>query len=579
MSHVPQIMDDIFVCWLVQGDTFWWPASVLEVVDFDDVQNNTCGRGRLLYKKYRSYAPEEAEVTFCFTKRRGHYVAQLYEGSRLEMSWSTCVPQPPHEQATSNDTNTTVPDELPTDQQHGGDPTNRQRRKSARSSKSPHQSSPSTASIDASAPKDNNHPQLNSPIMSSIPDEETPGKSSSTPEDMAISTIQRNVGNLVEMTTRTFLDSVLEGSKQYLSFMGHSSFYEQLSVLVMHELRIDLVAELHRNFRTAHSQLLQGPSDLHQKCLRASVSCSLHTFSAIARSIHQSDHSDSVKFFPTYEQSQNPSVATDRLTVYFRDIESLSRALGFNDNRDFDTLYWREKSHENVLYTRVIGSLTTSRTSTRKASGDVSRDKKSDECSARSREASSSKHDAAVQKKIEENDEEDLIFVGLSMNACVDASCSNETKSHGDSCERKTVEGSTAHETEENDVQALKEGNGGISQPECNNSLVLKRSRALWDDESNMYLTHWEGHSNNITVNVPPSEYFSRRDKKLDGVFALRWEAKPIPRTAAWTLDAFRTDSHTLGKLEVLIPWVLVTGQQCLALGDILSKKSFKIRP
>ena len=160
------------------------------------------------------------------------------------------------------------------------------------------------------------------------------------------------------------------------------------------------------------------------------------------------------------------------------------------------------------------------------------------------------------------------------MSASVSSSCSD-----GDSCDVETNELSTAHNTQDTTVRAQGESNGGLSQSGCCTSLVLRRSRSLWDDESNMYLTHWEGHSNNITVKAPPDEYFSRRDKKLHGVFALRWEAKPLPRTSAWTADAIRTDNHTLGRLEVVIPWVLVTGQQCLELGDILSKQSFKIRP
>lgn len=543
--HVPQIMDDIFVCWLVQGVTFWWPASVLEVLEFDDVHNSTYGRGRLLYKKHRSYDPEEAEVAFCYKKQRGHYLTQQYEGSRLEMSWSTSIPQPLRQKSPDSSNNsTTANGQCSTDLQPRFDAETGRKRKSARGA--------------------------TSPVLGTAPVEQTTG-SSSAPAGMAISADEHKESSFVEKSARAFLDNVLEGSKQYLSFMDCSRFHEQLSVLVMHELRIDLVSELHRNFRTTPSQLHQGPSELHQKCLRTSVSCSLHTFSCIAKSIKCSNQSDSVQFFPTYERTQKPSVATDRFTVYFDGIKSLSKTMGFNDNRDFDTLYWREKSHDDVLYTRVIGSLSTSATSTKKAPDD----KKSGELTGSSRETNSSNHDASkFKQKMKNNDEEDLIFVGLSMNASVSSSCSD-----GDSCDVETIELSTAHNTQDKTMRAKGESNVGISQSDCCNSLVLKRSRALWDDESNMYLTHWEGQSNNITVNAPPDEHFSRRDKKLDSVFALRWEAKPLPRTSAWTVDALRTDNHTLGRLEVIIPWVLVTGQQCLELGDILSKQSFKIRP
>jgi len=92
-------------------------------------------------------------------------------------------------------------------------------------------------------------------------------------------------------------------------------------------------------------------------------------------------------------------------------------------------------------------------------------------------------------------------------------------------------------------------------------------------------LSQWECQSENISVEVPSAETFSRKDKKLENVFAIRWDVKQIPRTTAWTADAFRADNIILGKVDVFVPWVLMTGDQCTEVGDILSKQLFHIRP
>ena len=110
------------------------------------------------------------------------------------------------------------------------------------------------------------------------------------------------------------------------------------------------------------------------------------------------------------------------------------------------------------------------------------------------------------------------------------------------------------------------------------NSVTLARRRALWDDETQKYLSHWESHANKTHTAPPNADFFNNSTKKLEGIFALRWEQKQIPRTSAWTSDALRSDNHILGKLELVIPWVLLTGPQCVEVGDLLSKQTFKIR-
>lgn len=92
VSYTPVIMDDIFVCWDVSGTTFWWPATIIEVREFDKSKGSKYGEGRLLYKRYKSYEPEEADVEFFYTQRKGRVLVQQYNGSMLEMSWSQ---QPP----------------------------------------------------------------------------------------------------------------------------------------------------------------------------------------------------------------------------------------------------------------------------------------------------------------------------------------------------------------------------------------------------------------------------------------------------------------------------------------------------
>lgn len=88
VKHTPTILDEIVVRWEVDGSEMWWPATVMEVFDFDVPLNGCYGQGRLLYKKFKMYGSEEADVTFKFTSKMGHLVVQHYNGRKLQMSWS-----------------------------------------------------------------------------------------------------------------------------------------------------------------------------------------------------------------------------------------------------------------------------------------------------------------------------------------------------------------------------------------------------------------------------------------------------------------------------------------------------------
>ena len=94
VSHIPTILDDIVVCWELDGLKLWWPASVIEVFEHDNPTNDIYGNGTLLYKKYKKYPAEEEEIQFLFTKRRGHLLTQVYNGRKLHMTCSPSGSQP-----------------------------------------------------------------------------------------------------------------------------------------------------------------------------------------------------------------------------------------------------------------------------------------------------------------------------------------------------------------------------------------------------------------------------------------------------------------------------------------------------
>lgn len=382
--------------------------------------------------------------------------------------------------------------------------------------------------------------------------------------------------------------------------------------MVVQELRIELVSEFQKNFKpTPASQVSTG--NLYQKCLRLSVSCSLSTFSRVAKLICSTAATDDIRFYPSYQQTQNPSISSERFTVYFKSLKSLATALGFNDNRDFSTLHWREKSHDGVFYTRVLGCLQTCSDkilSSSLSSGSTSPvEKKSCTSSTvtmtqrKQEEEGANENDRAASS--DGAKDVDFIFVGLSTNVQLIENqlspAQGEAATNPGSSELNTTDSNDGEATAviapnaihgDNAVPPvatnLVDGGARLKQEKAEavqalpldptSTVALSRKRTLWDDESNSFLSHWECYSGALTIRPPPDKFFSRRDKRLDGVFALRWEPKSVPRTSAWTADALRTDGHIFGKLEVFVPWVLLTGDQCIELGDIISKNRFTFR-
>lgn len=544
-------MEDIYVYWVVHGSPMWWPATVLEVHKNDEVKNSIYGHGRLLYNKYKSYSPEEASVRFSYSSKKGQIIMQEYESKCLEMTWAQNPPQ-----KTSPFSN------------------------SSGALSSTHAHNIHAPSVSADDSKKTVAPPENIAATAAGEDQcQVAHRTSGTPAS------EIEAGKFKRMTS-LFADRLLESTMEYLLNFKSSRFHEELSELVLHELRIDLVTEMHRNFRTTGASQPTISDDLYQKCIKSSVTCSLLTFSHIAQSVRQSNSdNNTVKFFPDYGQTQNPSTAAERFTIYFSGIHSLSKAIGFKDNRDFATLYWREKSVDNILYTRVIGTYCTSTSSMIKVSksahlSSAGTDHKHGETSSSFGEFHSQNKDSVgrsspVHASIVHSDSEDIIFVGLSQKA----SLTQETV-------LKVGPSTQTGQTKPLDnVQVTYVGSGNQHRklspidPVEVNSVALRRKRALRDEDTGSFLTSWECHSGSINVDAPHSEFFERKDKKLDGVFALRWESKQIPRTAAWTSDVFHSGAHKLGKLEVFVPWVLLTGNNCSQVGDILSAKEFKLRP
>ena len=586
VSHVPCILDDIFVRWELDGKEMWWPASVIAIEKYDAPTNNFYGEGRLLYKRFQNYCEEESDVKFLFTPRRGHILYQHYNDKQLQMSWSN--------------TNTSIAEPV-SNQRRSVQEASSSKVNSGRVQRAPIEPSfspinehiaPQPEHNDQASVPENTHrmtssrqvvPQLTTPpsTQTSLSNPSTPGPASLPLVNAQLSSaLLHDVSNSAVLLIKQLFCS----THSCIDNLSQSSFHAQLASLFRHELRVDLVTEMHRNFR-APTPAQTASIDLQQKCIRISTPCSLQTFSFLAKHIESMNDSHSTHFFPSYIQTQNPSVSSERFTVYFNGIHSLGKALGFNDNRDFATLYWREKCYDNVLYTRILGSLLLARdnnsSNCNKSSTTTLVDKKT--CTSSTSFLRTS-NDNPPQNSLTQtpdskklSNDVDAVFVGLSMEAKLDLPSEDAT-------EGETVNANQEGPTVPAAVQPSTSNAPPAPPNRSNNNsslqtIALTRRRTLWDDETNSYLSHWECQSGNVSTKVPPADFFSRRDKKLENVFALRWEAKQIPRTTAWTSDAFRSDNHILGKVEVFVPWVLMTGDQCAEVGDILSRQTFRIRP
>ena len=572
----------------------WWPATVIEVFQFEVPKNGCVGKGKLLYKKFKKYCEEEADVEFVYTPRKGQLVVQSYDGKKLQMTWA--CPEEAHkiiDKSRRTSAGSTFDDYC--------EPRGIQSRmeSSALIGEST-KGRIKTENLSVSANDvENNSTRAKIPTNSTdhlkgsgssrktgaehmVVGQQTPG------EDQIPKTFSGLDGS-----TAYFFEHLLSNACNYTAKLVSDSFHDQLMRLVIHELRIDVVTELHRSFKASNSAQKQN-SDLQQKCLRTSVSCPLQTFSALARFIHERPSSTgldetSVQFFPEFSQTQNPSVSSERFTIYFPSVHSLSSAVGFNDNRDFETLFFRERCHDSTYLTRIIGSLDSSSSGekvdcadTKSSSTTLVVKKSCTSSSAKLRVGSHTSDSSVTQHKHgDASARVDTIYVGLSLNASLsvndDVNSSENLHLHGSATGLAHVGPSRAVD----DASLVKQesrvtSSCGVEQ--IDNCLALTRKRTLWDDESNTHLSQWESQSSGITVQPPPPSFFSCKTKKLEGVFALRWEPKYIPRTSAWTSDALRSDNHILGKLEIFIPWVLLIGDQCAEVGDILCTQSFKIR-
>lgn len=591
-SYVPQHSTNIAVCWLLEGAQIWWTAKVTDVEEYDEAINGNLGKGRLLYKPMKEYPSEDASVYFKFSKLAGRILTQQYNGETLTMSWkpmstrskrSIADPSYEDEQENIRGSSSRFETKVTRTVVLSKDPSEPQVRKSRRLTTRA-KSKVEESTLPLRDPMKREEQVDDIPHNASKSDEVSAQQKVKTNTDEIEIDTTENTVNLVSAKTDTdsevrvndkrqevifqheasgFFRNLVTSNQELMESMNISAFHDSLAKMVIHELRVYLVSELHKNFRPS-TTVQSTDGDMQQKCLRLSVSCTLHTFSSIAKRLRESSSASAVRFFPSFAQTQTPSISSERFTVYFNSLKSLGQALGFNDNRDFCTLHWREKCHDNVFYTRILGCIyasdqTTSSSTPVSAATNVMEKKSSTTSTAK-----------MIQKQPDEDDEDkknlpsannthgkgtDLIFLGLSMNAEV-----NEINQE--------------YQREKRDD----EGNEG----NCNDNrsyVALCRTRALWDEESHAYISRWDFQKGSIQVEPPPPSFFSRRDKKLDGVFALRWEPRPQPRTSAWTADALRSDSHVFGKLEVFVPWVLLTGDQCTDIGDLLSKMKFSLRP
>lgn len=576
---------------------------MIAVCESDSSTGSKCGEGKLLYNKYRNYEPEEASVEFFFTQRKGNLLKQCYNGSNLEMSWSHQQPKndpgalqqkkriKKEEQTvqTTNSGDLTIP----TGSHVGAAPTNTEEEDEMEAIEdSKHTRRQDAHQTVTHPPQDVGVPTKPSHIATSQHgNERTLSVRAPSGVDVELDPIESNgtrcneTAKVIQQSAAKFFEHLISGSRLYMDRLGVPRYCEVLRELVLHELRVDMVSELHRNFRAPQS-IQSNVSDIQQKCTRISVSCTLETFVHVARCIKSSSVSSSAFFFPSYEKTQRASTASSRFTVYFKDLNSLCTAIGFNDDRDFNTLHWREKSHDNTFYSRILGSLSSSISSQVASTNGTADDTQS--TSSESSAPSTDDHEKTRSSKGHRSlsastvNNEDVIFIGLSMNATRQRP-NPHTINVNPTTSAINVHNSTLTEshqqTETQSAQILTEPNPEVEKkPRVTPCVALTRRKTLWDEETNSYLSNWVCDNSEIIVEPPPAQYFYQKDKRLDGVFALRWDPKAIPRTSAWTSDALRTGQHVLGKLEAIIPWVLLSGDQCSEIGDILSKQRFKLK-
>ena len=634
VSHVPTILDEIDVYWEVNGSTVWWPATVLEVFEHDKpTREDYFGKGKLLYKQFDKYPTEEADVEFFFTKRKGHLVYQNYNGKMLQMSWKPSETQDVNiGQATHVTARLAGSPSVPSKRRAES-----VTRKSKRGSLSKKKDEPllQPTGVDSSIGQNGHVSTVNFPSTAGELIDGRNSQANASAAHTGSSSIDRGKGTghnggsqgfvgrdsavqyrgptddgvaqvaALQQTTTQIFQTILSTSQQVMNNFASTTFHDQMAQLVMHELRIDFVNELHRHFRTPHT-IQMVSSGMEQRLLQTSVSCPLHTFSTLAKKIQHGSSEGTVNFFPGFADTQNPSISSERFTIYFKSIHSLSSAMGFNDNRDFETMFFREKCRDGTYYSRIIGSLSKSTAVTLtnpharpKTMTDPTTLFEKGTCTSSTTNIQTSASDksksepgTAVQSMHSEN--VDIIFVGLSRNASLASTAKPENndnpRSMGSSTGLNDIQ-STDTKGTPSDFEQAGQNNFGVMRetspsspgsPVCArnsiNGVALVRRRTLWDDETQDFLSQWECSGCPITTTPPEPSFFQTSARTLNGVFALRWERKTIPRSTAWTSDALRSDNHVLGKLEVMVPWVLLTGDQCVEVGDILAQQTFKIR-
>lgn len=552
LSKFPKSGDAISVLWKTEGEDVWWAAQVLNIEPRSD--GEVLAEACILYERTGAFQEQISKVHFIYTSRNGYLLRDVTNISSASTSagcskkltsdckrivnrrQATCswiytrdleLQKKKKELSSSTPSNDTISDRIETKNTQRTVPEDL--KVITGTDHFPHQINGLPT---RSYPEQ--HYQLSMPDVSQLRD-----PSSST-----------TLGNAL-FYRGEYVNSQLPPNHIISPLNGTLNAATDSST-VLTEMRLSLLLQFQSKFKPGRC-LTSGDEYLVIKSYRTDVSCTLDTFVSICKYIRQQETTISPTFHPSYQETQNASLATNMLKLSFNRFRDLCIALGIRDYRDYAELTCKSGVEQRREYLRIVAT---------SSSDDHER-----------------RRDAIyIGSNVRCHGGDDYHYGnnGWKLNR-LSRSRTNWSSQEGRFLSRWTLD----------QVGVIEEHQTLLSEREqgAHDSIASTTSpiASANIEDDNKLLKHDSDSSPKSPMagsNVPKEAPMA--DNTACGIpwcqtFDLTWKRIPLPSSRIWTRDALRTGDAVFGRLEVSIPTVIITGTaSCFQLLPLMANINYK---
>lgn len=545
VNNYPKPGDRISVLWSTGMTKQWWSAHVLNITTFDG--DDPLATGCILYEKYGTFDEQISEVAFFYSKRNGLLLRET--GPTSETASST--KQSTNHQSTTGTARTEseqgrkkmkisacswlytrdLPSEVMSNQKN--------------ISNTKLENGATTTDENSTSKHQKKHASNYQPTSSII--------YAPVPSFAAASS------GAAPKTTDNAQHPLHINSNPFRFHPKSINSFEK----VITELRLSLLHQFQSKFKPGKC-LNSGDEYLVIKTYSIHVSCTLDEFAAFCNYLHSNSDSFFPSFYPTFEATQNASLATECLQIKFNTFRHLCKSLGLRDYRDYAELVCKDGVEQFKHYLRIVGTSYSDDEEKRKDSiyvgsnvcgsekGSCIEDKLI--CLSRSRTNWSSKEGRFLSSwtvtEVERGEESKLIYTSTKQEHVDNSNTEMINTEHGEAeitpQQESNVEGRVEGEISHHEVGSTSPVQNFKGRNIVKQETIEKRSDGQLANDGSRTEYHLR------SDDVPP----------WSKTFDLTWKRSAQPSSRIWTCDALRTGDVTFGRLQVTIPTLLITGDE-----------------